>query len=399
MSNIPGRFQLVNEEDLNTCVNCGLCLPHCPTYRVTGEDIFSPRGRINLIRSVKHGDLELTKDVVNALDTCIQCMGCEPACPSGVKYHEIISPVKAELHARWKWRDATLRCGLYIVTHMRTLRLFSSAISTAQKLKIFPKRLPVPTLSFRRPRFPFSVGDSSKTEVLLFTGCVMDAWYRNVHLDTIALLEALGYSVKVSGDEYGCCGALHEHAGFSHAATKIQRRIPRSADPSIIVVNSAGCSASLKKTFAESRVVLDINELLYRHVKDLQQILVQQNETVLVQEPCHLRHVQGISREVKELLEISFAVAQLEDDGQCCGAGGSFSFSQPAMATAVRGRKLDEINRVIDSISPNAANFLASANPGCSSFLSGSGFNIEIAHPVSLLARSLNPQISTGGQQ
>jgi glycolate oxidase iron-sulfur subunit len=225
----------------------------------------------------------------------------------------------------------------------------------------------------------------------------MDAWYRNVHLDTIALLEALGYSVKVSGDEYGCCGALHEHAGFSHAATKIQRRIPRSADPSIVVVNSAGCSASLKKTFAESRVVLDINELLYRHVKDLQQILVQRNETVLVQEPCHLRHVQGISREVKELLEISFAVAQLEDDGQCCGAGGSFSFSQPAMATAVRGRKLDEINRVIDSISPNAANFLASANPGCSSFLSGSGFNIEIAHPVSLLARSLNPQISIGG--
>jgi glycolate oxidase iron-sulfur subunit len=165
------------------------------------------------------------------------------------------------------------------------------------------------------------------------------------------------------------------------------------------VVNSAGCSASLKKTFAESRVVLDINELLYRHLTDLQQILVQRNETVLVQEPCHLRHVQGISREVKELLEISFAVAQLEDDGQCCGAGGSFSFSQPAMATAVRGRKLDEINRVIDSIYPKAVKYLASANPGCSSFLSGSGFNIEIAHPVSLLARSLNPQISTGGQQ
>jgi len=399
MSNIPGRFQLVNEEDLNTCVNCGLCLPHCPTYRVTGEDIFSPRGRINLIRSVKHGDLELSKDVVNALDTCIQCMGCEPACPSGVKYHEIISPVKAELHTRWKWRDATLRVGLYIVTHMRTLRLFSSAIALAQKTKIFPKRLSVPTLSFRRPRFPFPVGDSSKTEVLLFTGCVMDAWYRNVHLDTIALLEALGYSVKVSGDEYGCCGALHEHAGFSHAATKIQRRIPRTADPSIIVVNSAGCSASLKNTFAESRVLLDINELLYRHLTDLQQILVRRNEMVLIQEPCHLRHVQGISQEVKELLEISFTVAQLEDDGQCCGAGGSFSFSQPAMASAVRGRKLDEINRVIDSISPKAVNYLASANPGCSSFLSGSGFDVEIAHPVSLLARSLNPQISTGGQQ
>ena len=153
MSNISGRFQLVNEEDLNTCVNCGLCLPHCPTYRVTGEDIFSPRGRINLVRSVKHGDLELTKDVVTALDTCIQCMGCEPACPSGVKYHEIISPVKAELHTRWNLRDATLRCGLYVITHMRALRFFSSAISVAQKLKVFPQKLPVPKLNFRQPHF------------------------------------------------------------------------------------------------------------------------------------------------------------------------------------------------------------------------------------------------------
>ena len=398
MSNISGRFQLVNEEDLNTCVNCGLCLPHCPTYRVTGEDIFSPRGRINLIRSVKHGDLELTKDVVAALDTCIQCMGCEPACPSGVKYHEIISPVKAELHTRWNLRDATLRCGLYVVTHMRTLRFFSSAISVAQKLKVFPQKLPVPKLNFRQPHFNIDAEYSSKREVLLYTGCVMDAWYRNVHLDTIALLEALGYSVQVSGDEYGCCGALHEHAGFAHVAEKIQSKIPRPKNSSMMVVNSAGCSASLKKTLAENRVVLDINELLHLHIEDLQKILVRQNETVLVQEPCHLRHVQGISQEVKELLEISFTVTQLEDDGLCCGAGGSFSFSQPVMATAVRQRKIDEIDRVIDSISPLSVHYLASANPGCSSFLSGCGFDVEIAHPVSLLAQSLRPRISGGGQ-
>jgi glycolate oxidase iron-sulfur subunit len=217
----------------------------------------------------------------------------------------------------------------------------------------------------------------------------MDAWYRNVHLDTIRLLEALGYSVKISGDEYGCCGALHEHAGFTKPALKMQRKIQRSESTSTIVVNSAGCSASLKNSLGGIRVVLDINELLYRHITDLQRLLVRRNETVLIQEPCHLRHVQGISKEVRELLEISFTVAQLEDDGLCCGAGGSFSFSQPEMATAVRGRKLDEVNRAMNSIAPETISFIASANPGCLSFLAGGDIDVAIEHPVTLLAQSL----------
>jgi len=389
MNKVQGVFQLVNEEDLNTCVNCGLCLPHCPTYRVTGEDIYSPRGRINLIRSVKHGDLELTKEIVQALDTCIQCMGCEPACPSGVQYHAIISPVKAEMHSDWRWRDAPLRCGLYVVTHMRFLGFFTRVISIAQKLRMVPKQIPVPKIDFPRPRFNKKPQVRSGKEVLLFTGCVMDAWYRNVHLDTIKLLEALGYSVKISGDEYGCCGALHEHAGFNKSALKMQRKMQQSESVSTIVVNSAGCSASLKNSLAGNRVVLDINELLYRHITDLQYLLVRRSDTVLIQEPCHLRHVQGISKEVKELLEISFTVTQLEDDGLCCGAGGSFSFSQPEMATAVRGRKLDEVNRVMNSIAPETISFIASANPGCLSFLAGGEIDVAIEHPVTLLAQSL----------
>ena len=399
MSTVSGFFQAVNEEDLNTCVNCGLCLPHCPTYRVTGEDMFSPRGRINLIRSVKTGDLELTKEVVHALDTCIQCMGCEPACPSGVQYHSIISPVKAELHDHWKWSDLPLRCGLYVVTHMRYLRFFTRVLSVAQKIKLVPKRLPVPQLSFRRRSFHLRDGNTSDKEVLLFTGCVMDAWYRKVHIDTVTLLESLGYSVKISGDDFGCCGALHEHAGFARSAEKMQRNLSRRKSPQTIVVNSAGCSASLKNTLATTHVVLDINELLYRHQDDLKELLVQRKETVLVQEPCHLRHVQGISHEVNELLKISFTVAQLADDGLCCGAGGSFSFSQPEMATAVRVRKVAEIERVIELGSPKAVHYVASANPGCLSFLSGSGINIEMVHPVTLLAQSLASQYSKGDNQ
>ena len=167
----------------------------------------------------------------------------------------------------------------------------------------------------------------------------------------------------------------------------------------MMVVNSAGCSASLKNTFAGSRTVLDINELLFRHITDLQRLLVRRTETVLIQEPCHLRHVQGISQEVKELLEIAFTVAQIEDDGLCCGAGGSFSFSQPTMAQAVRDRKIEEIDRVIHSNSSKTIHYLASANPGCLSFLSGAGIDVEIVHPVTLLAQSLISQNSIGGVQ
>jgi glycolate oxidase iron-sulfur subunit len=399
MSISSSHFQYVKEEDLNTCVNCGLCLPHCPTYRVTGEDIYSPRGRINLIRSVKHGDMELTKEVVNSLDTCIQCMGCEPACPSGVQYHNIISPVKTEIHQRRNWRDIPLRFGLYVVTHLPLLRLLTRIISVFQLLKAVPKRLQIPRIPFRRQQLLNDPHLSREKEVMLFTGCVMDAWYRNVHEDTITLLNALGYSVVISGDEYGCCGALHEHAGFTKTAEKIQGNIPRSTGNATIIVNSAGCSASLKKTLKDSREVLDINEFLYRHISDLRKLLIRRKEKVIIQEPCHLRHVQGISLEVTELLGIAFDVVQLDDDGLCCGAGGSFSFSQPEMANAVRGRKIAEITRVIESISPDSVRYVASANPGCLSFLSSSAINIEIQHPVTLLTQSLRLQNLTGGPQ
>ena len=102
---------------------------------------------------------------------------------------------------------------------------------------------------------------------------------------------------------------------------------------------------------------------------------------------------------MSELLKVSFTVAQLADYGLCCGAGGSFSFSQPEMATAVRVRKVDEIERVIELNSPNAIHYVASANPGCLSFLSGAGINIEMVHPVTLLAQSLAPQYSKGDIQ
>ena len=94
------HFFDVDETDLVSCVSCGLCLPHCPTYRISGRDEFSPRGRISLVNAVRSGELELTDAVASALESCVQCMGCLPACPSGVRYDRIIEPVMAQLAAQ-----------------------------------------------------------------------------------------------------------------------------------------------------------------------------------------------------------------------------------------------------------------------------------------------------------
>ena len=74
----------IDSDELNTCVQCGLCLSACPTFRVTGDETMSPRGRIALMREVQLHDAPLTEEVIDAFETCVQCRGCEPACPSDV---------------------------------------------------------------------------------------------------------------------------------------------------------------------------------------------------------------------------------------------------------------------------------------------------------------------------
>lgn len=225
----------------------------------------------------------------------------------------------------------------------------------------------------------------------------MDAWMRNTHRATAAVLDALGVGYALPGDGGACCGALHVHAGL-HAdsvaiAVDVMRSMPGDAP---ILVNSAGCGAALKeyghllRTDGGSRFaarVFDVHEWIAARPGDLPAVR-RSGAPVIVQDPCHLRHVQRAHGPVRDLVALVGDVVELDDEGLCCGAGGAYSALQPALAADIRERKLAAIDR---AVAHSGATLLASANPGCAMHLQSAlrERGIEVVHPIDLLADAL----------
>jgi len=215
----------------------------------------------------------------------------------------------------------------------------------------------------------------------------MDSWYRDVHQATIDLLRALSFEVEISGDAVPCCGALHEHSGFHKESSSMQHEARKKLAGRTVLVNSAGCGASLKASLKDVAEVLDIHEFFKSQQDEIAKLLSFQDINVIIQDPCHLRHVQKSHTEVLELLQLCYPVFTIPDDGLCCGAGGLFSISQPKMSSAVREQKIDAIKRVAQQQHVETNYVVASANPGCMSFLAAAGS--PTTHPVTLLADAL----------
>ena len=385
----------LDQTDLYSCVACGLCLPHCPTYRVTGADTHSPRGRIALMQVLDEGKTELTTEIVEAFDTCIQCRGCETACPGDVPFGALMETSKEVIETTDRQAPWWLKTALRTATHPRLLRFGSSAVALAQRLRLLP-----PAVRGIPQRLPINRQQlqSSGDDVWLFTGCVMDAWQRNTHFATQQVIEATGNSVRLSGDGAPCCGALHTHAGLGRQARKLANRVV-SALPgdNPVLVNSAGCGAAMKSygmllNTAEARTfsarVLDIHEWLAERLNSLKPKNIAEHpqppiqKRVAIQDPCHLRHVQGTHGAVREVLQPFVSeLVDLDDDGMCCGAGGAFSALQPQLAAEVRDLKIAAINRA-------NADLVVSANPGCAMHLAAGGVNV--CHPMELIAQALN---------
>lgn len=367
----------IDPDELVTCMQCGLCLTACPTYRITGDETYSPRGRIALMREVQDHGAPLTSEVLDAFDTCIQCRGCEPACPSGVPYGHLIEQTKASLAQE---RHPALRSLLLRpLTMPRVLRVGSSALALAQRARLVPtpiaRRLGLPNrLPIRRPAMR-----STGNDVQLFTGCVMDAWQREVHLAAKTVLEAAGFGVRVTGDDAPCCGALHLHAGLRDESQRLTDRVTAALDPHIpVLVDSAGCGAHLKEHSALE--VFDVQEFLAQHVDRLPTVSPLDLK-VAVQDPCHLRHVQRAHAATRTVLRpFVREIVELDDDGMCCGAGGAYSVLEPEMAGQVRDRKVRSIDRARPDV-------VASANPGCSMHLAAAG--VPTVHPMELIAQAL----------
>ena len=384
----PRTFELslgIDAEDLVSCVACGLCLPHCPTYRVSTEEVASPRGRIALMQEVQRTGLA-DDSFVEFMDACIQCRGCETACPAGVPFGSMMETTREALVEQTSYQPKWIRAGYWFLGQPRLLRLGSSALAVAQRVRMVPKRLGLPALAVRRPKLT-----SSGSDVIVFTGCVMDAWMRETHVATVEVLEALGLKIQISGDDAPCCGALQAHAGLGkQARARAAETMAGLAGTAPIVVNSAGCGAQLKHlgetlgtteatTFA-ARIV-DVHEFLATRLDDLRALSQGRVRTqVAVQDPCHLRHVQKTHADVHAVLAPFVDPIPLDDDGLCCGAGGAYSVVHPETANLVRDRKVESITRT-------GCDVVASANPGCLMHLRSAG--LEVRHPVELIADAI----------
>jgi glycolate oxidase iron-sulfur subunit len=388
---VPGALNL-DPSGLDACVSCGLCLAHCPTFRVTGEEALSPRGRIAGMRAVD-GGRAVDASFLRMVETCVQCRACETACPSSVPFGRLMEQTRQALAPRTvpAWQRAAYR----VLGHHRLLVGLSRAGAVAQRAGLIPRplatRLALPPLPLRQPPL-IATGQ----DVWLFTGCVMDAWQRPVHQAAIAVLGAMGAGVALPGPGAACCGALQVHAGLTTDARRLARRVigafPGSAP---ILVDSAGCGAALRdyghlvgtdEAVDFSSRVQDIHLWMAGHAGALPPRRAGRPDIrIAVQDPCHLRHVQRAETHVRTVLRPYGEIVELTDEGRCCGAGGAYSALQPALARAVRDQK-------VEVIAAARADVVASANPGCSLWLAAAG--VPARHPVEIIAEAAG--IDTG---
>jgi glycolate dehydrogenase iron-sulfur subunit len=384
----------LDDDDLSACVACGLCLPHCPTFRVTGEEALSPRGRIDAMRGVQWRDAPIDDDFVEFMETCVQCRGCEPACPSGVPFGRLMEGTRHTLAVTRRITPRWQRLGLRLLTHHRLLAAGSSMLALGQRVRLVPRRFGVGRLPLRRGNRLVPTGG----DVWLYTGCVMDVWQRDVHRATASVITAAGATYSLPGRGGECCGALHEHAGLGRETSRLAAGVIASMPGDApVLVNSAGCGAVMKdygrlagteaaQRFAER--VVDVHEWLARRLDRLPARAPDEQPPVIVQDPCHLRHVQRAQQPVRAVLDRVARIVELDDDGLCCGAGGAYAALEPALAGRIRERKLASIRRAARR---SGATVVASANPGCSMHLAGAlaDEGISVRHPVELLAEAM----------
>jgi len=376
----------VDDRELASCVACGLCLPHCPTYRATGEESASPRGRIAAMRAVQWEHRPLDDDFTRFMDLCVQCRACEVVCPSSVPFGRLMEGSRETLAEQTGYQPRRWRLAYEALGHHRLLLAGSTMLAAVQRLGLVPKRVNLPRLPLRRSRLT-----PTGSDVWLFTGCVMDAWQRPVHQAVIDVLQRAGVGVALPQRGGDCCGALHVHAGLVDGARALAEQVMASMPgDGPVLVDSAGCGAALKdyghllgtpgaEAFASR--VFDVHEWLALHMDRLPPAAKRLPYRVAVQDPCHLRHVQRAHQHVRTVLAPYADLVDLDDDGLCCGAGGAYAVIHPEMAGDLRERKVAAIRRT-------GAPVVASANPGCILHLQAAG--LDVRHPFELIDEAVD---------
>ncbi|MFZ5826436.1 MAG: (Fe-S)-binding protein [Bacillota bacterium] len=425
-------MEALRYDDIVNCMRCGFCLTACPTYKLTGHEPKSPRGRIALARAAAEGQLSLA-DIAGPLDQCIGCRACETACPAGVQYGQILEAARTtitkqkpqsfserlirQVGLRWiMGTPAGIRLGGWALWLWQATGLAWLARKTGLVKALAGPALadleaampPVPSPARRAAgggpghRFP-AVGEQ-RARVGYFTGCVQEMVFYQENRDAIALLQAVGCEVLLVPGQ-GCCGAVHAHAGEEETAHDQARRNIAAFEQSEIdfVVNAAGgCGAALKEYhhwLAGDPGWAERAQRFARSVRDVTEILLELGPLplgprpgrVTFQDSCHMRNVQKLVSQPRQLMaavpELQFV--ELGNAESCCGAGGIFNVLQPELANQIGQEKAGRVKTA-------QAMSLVVANPPCELHMRASlkraGLEeegVEVVHLVTLLRQSL----------
>jgi glycolate oxidase iron-sulfur subunit len=383
--------------DLSTCVACGLCLPHCPTYRLTGEESASPRGRIAAMRAIDDGVAVLDRPFASFMDACLVCRACEDVCPSHAPFGRMMEAARAQIEPARRRRSRFVRwVGFHwLLTHPSLVRTSAALQPVARVFLPRRTRALIPRRAHPFARLPRVTGPppgvTERGTVAILSGCVQDRWFHEVTLATIRVLAATGWRVVVPRGQ-ACCGALAAHNGRMAVARRLATRAASAfADADVVVVNAAGCSAHMQ-TYGEldpstALPAIDLMRFLAEHGPG-EATFEPLGATVAYHDACHALRAQGIAAEPRQVLGWipGLRVVELATGDRCCGAAGLYNVTQPAIADALQAEK---VRAVLASEAP----IVASANPGCTMQISAGlrteGSAVEVVHPVQLLDGAL----------
>ena len=385
------------------CVSCGLCLPHCPTYRKTLNEADSPRGRIALMQGVLERRIPANERFHDHIDLCLACRACENVCPNKVEYGRLVNGVRGIVEKSRRggmWRRLGRRALMDgVVTRPTVLRLVGGALRAWQALargltgfcltRLTPRLPPLTPQPIWKAVYP-AMG-KLRGQVGLFLGCVARVTDVETLSASILVLNRLGYTVHVPPLQ-GCCGAMHASLGEPDRVRAFEDRnllAFANADLEAVISTATGCGTALK-SYPQSFTarVRDISEFLDGAAGWEDAEIAPLTEVVAVHEPCLMRNVLHCQDKPYDLLSRipGVSLVPLAGNDQCCGAAGTYFLTQPAMAASLLADK-------IEALKASGARILVTSNIGCAMHLAvalkAEGVEIEVVHPVTLLARQM----------
>ena len=382
--------ELIVEAD--RCVACGLCLPHCPTYRKTGSEADSPRGRIQLMRAVAQEVLPNNSRFNHHIDLCLSCRSCESACPNNVNYGALVDTSRALFMQK---KNALYTLAKPFIQYRRLTKPFTWLIWLAQQSKcdgvlkrLNPAAKLIPPIT--KPRswktlYPANTDATGNKQgaVSLFLGCASNAFDSETLSASIYVLNKLGFDVHIPAQQT-CCGSIARQMGDTAESSKLVALNERSFDQSNpILTVASGCGAGLNDYLPHHKIQ-DISAFLmscdWSNAK-----ISPLNASVFVQDPCTLRNVQKSQLAVYDLLKKipSIHIQALPGNSQCCGGAGTYMLTQSDMANTL-------LNDKLATIKTNNVSMLATSNIGCSLHIANGlreqNLNVPVLHPIQILA-------------